>query len=144
MQEYTDNVYTLYYLGYLIPINFAFIMQNSLPKKEMGDTGYIKKILPSLFLCVTDRFGSYSPNFHFSVEYPAHRIVLQILNLRIPSFFHENECFGIFMTANQNREHIVLEKGNSWNHKFVEKCPNLIIVCIWKSLVSFYVKLRGG
>ena len=77
MQEYTVNVYT-YFMVLGIPINFAFIMQNSLPKREMGDTGYIKKILPFIFLCVTDRFGSCSPNFHFSVKYHAHRIVLQI------------------------------------------------------------------
>ena len=79
-------------------------------------------------MCVTDRFGSCSPNFHYSVEYPAHRIALQILKLRIPNFVHVNECFGVFMIANQNREHIVLEKGNSCNHNFVEKCHKMIIV----------------
>ena len=82
-------------------------MQNSLPKREMGDTGTIKKNYPSLFLCLDPA------RLIFIIQLNAHRIVLQILNLRIPSFFHENECFGIFKAANQNREHIVLEKGNS-------------------------------
>ena len=43
------------------------------------------------------------------------------------------------MTANQNREHIILEKGNSWNHNFVEKCHKMIICSIWKSLQSHFM-----